>query len=58
MLEGWWKFCLFAPQLERTFVRPEVQDRYTAQLLTAQPLLRRVLRRVRRALSSGTRNRA
>jgi hypothetical protein len=48
--EGCWKFLRDAPQLERSFVKPETQARYASQILTAEPVLPRLFARVRRAL--------
>lgn len=49
---GIWKFMRDAPQLERSFVKREVQEKYTAQLLTARPVWPRVSARLRRLLAT------
>lgn len=50
MLEGIGRFARDARGLPRTFVKPEVQDRYTSQLETTQPLVPRLMRKAGRLL--------
>lgn len=46
--DGVWRFLRDARHLSPSYVKPEVQDAYTAQLLSAQPVLPRVCQRMRR----------
>ncbi len=48
--EGIWNFIRDARAIPRSYVRPEVQDRFTAQFLTTQPVLPKMARRAGRML--------
>jgi hypothetical protein len=45
-------FVRDAPGVGRSYVKPEVQEKYTAQLLTAQPVWPRVAARLRRVFAN------
>ena len=49
-VEGVWRSILDARHLSRSYVKPEVQDRFTAQLLSTQPILPKLVRQTGRML--------